>query len=345
MKRGGLYRKVASTTVLIALVASGCGGGSKGSSVEAVSSQVADICRTVGRGISSLDPAQSLTDVRSNANDASALYEDAVNSLKKLKLPTSDKSFDSDLQDLISSYEDQLDTLDAIAKAARENDQPTVDTKIEELNKQASDSNDLADSLSISRCQLDPVFESTTTTSTTTTTTSTTTTTTVPLTLPIATEPPPDTTPVTTPSNKTIISSSDLVPLGSYTFADAPDTAMNGFITLLNLSPTVAAQSGQIIGVDVIFDSSSSDLNRLFAFQSDTNPLPAGSFDEVSPYLTSGASTTPKTVGTINGIFWTDPDGTVNFAAAEQNVIVWAFAPNEGQLDQTLQAWGESISQ
>ena len=70
------------------------------------------------------------------------------------------------------------------------------------------------------------------------------------------------------------------------------------------------------------------------------------SVPELVPYSIHRAHVVREDLGGKgNGIFWTDPDGTVNFAAAEQNVIVWAFAPNEGQLDQTLQAWGESISQ
>lgn len=338
-------RVVASASVVVALVMTSCGGGSKAPNTEAFSDDLASICRTISRGVGDLDPASSLEKVRSNANDASALYDDAVTAIKKLKIPTSDKDFAADAQDLITSFEDQVDSLDAIAKAARDNDQETVDSKITKLNAQAAEGNDLADSLGISRCQLDPVFEAAP--ATTTTTTPATTEPSVPLTLPIATEPPqtipPDTVPPAS-GNKTVLSSSDLVPLGDYTFADAPETALTGFQTLLDLAPSVAAQSGRIAGVDVI-DSSGQTMGRLFAFESDTDPLTPGSFEEVTPYLTSDTPTTPKTVGTLNGLFWTDPDGTTNFAVGVANVILWSFAANETLLDQTLQAWGESISQ
>ncbi len=165
---------------------------------------MAGICRTINRGIGNLDAATSLDVVRKNATDASGLYEDGVNELKKLTIPTSDKQFASDMKDMITSFEDQLDTLDAIAKAAKENDQATVDSRMSKLTKQAKDSNDLADSLNISRCQLDPVFTASDTVPATIPATTPTTEAPVPLTLPIATEPPttippPTTFPVSTP--------------------------------------------------------------------------------------------------------------------------------------------------
>jgi hypothetical protein len=346
---GGMNKRMVAVGAATLFALAACGGGGGGAqSTEAFSDQLAGVCRTINRGIGDLDPAASLSEVRSNANDASALYEDALNELKKLKVPTADKQFKSDVEDLITSFEDQMDALDDIAKAARDNDQATVDSKIGRLNDLQGESNDLADGLNISRCQIDTVFEAATTT---TTTEAPTTTTSPPLTLPIATEPPttlppdtlpPDTTPAT--SNKTITPSTDLVPLGDYTFAEAPDTAMTGFQTLLDLAPSMAAQSGRIYGVDVI-DSAGSTMGRLFAFESDVDPLTPGSFEEVTPYITGDTPTTPKTVGTIDGLSWTDADGTHNFLAGVANVVLWSFAPDESLLDQTLQAWGESISQ
>lgn len=338
---------VVSASLVVALVLASCGGDGGAPSTDEVSDEVAAICRTIGRGIGDLDPAASLDDVRSNANDASALYEEAVNALERLKIPTSDGQFASDVEDLIASYEDQLDTLDDIARAARNNDQVTVDSKIDELNGLAADSNELAESLDISRCQLDPVFAAATPTTTATTPVTTPTTEpTVPLTLPIVTDPPETFPPETVPpsANKTIISSADMVPLGDYSFADAPDAAMNGFITLLDLAASVAAQSGRIAGVDVI-DSTGATMGRVFAFESDVDPLTPGSFEEVTPFLTGDTPTTPRTVGTIDGLFWADAEGTANFLAGVQNVILWSFAPTEELLLQTLQAWGESISQ
>jgi hypothetical protein len=336
-------RMVVAAALAVALTVASCGGGKAGPTTAAFSDQLAAICRTINRGIGNLDAPASLDDVHGNASDASALYEDGLTELKKLTIPSSDKQFAADVKDLISSFEDQLDTLDAIAKAAKENDQDTVDARMSKLTDQASESNDLADSLDISRCQLDPVFESVVTTPVTEPP--------VPLTLPIATLPvetippetiPPDTTPID--GNKTILSSADLVPLGDYTFADAPDEANSGFETLLDLAPSIAAQSGRITGVDVI-DSSGQTMGRVFAFESDTDPLTPGSFEEVTPYITSDTPTTPKTVGSLNGLAWTDADGTVNFLVGVQNVVLWAFAPSQDLLDAALQAWGESISQ
>ncbi len=345
-------RVVVSASVTVALALASCGGSSKASGTAAFSDQMAGICRTINRGIANLDPATSLEIVRKNATDASGLYEDGVNELKKLTVPTSDKQFASDVKDLITSFEDQLDTLDSIAKAAKENDQGTVNTRMAKLTKQAKQSNDLADSLNISRCQLDPVFSTTDTIpATTIPATTPTTEAPVPLTLPIATEPPTTIPPVTLPvsttplsGNKQIISSTNLVPLGNYSFADAPSTASSGFETLLDLAPSMAAQSGRISAVDVI-GSNGKTMGRIFAFESDTNPLPPGSFDEVTPFITNSTATSPMTVGTLNGLTWNDPDGTVNFLVGVTNVVLWSFAPTQDLLNSTLQAWGESISQ
>ena len=341
-------RVVVSASVTVALALASCGGGTKAPSTAAFSDQVAGICRTINRGIGNLDAATSLDLVRKNATDASSLYEDGVTELKKLTVPTSDKQFASDVKDLITSFEDQLDTLDAIAKAAKESDQSTVDARMTKLTKQAKESNDLADSLNISRCQIDPVF---TTTVDTVAPTTTTTEAPVPLTLPIATTPPTTIPPLTIPvattplaGNKQIISSKDLVPLGNYTFADAPSTASTGFQTLLDLAPSMASQSGRISAVDVI-DANGKTMGRIFAFESTTNPLTPGSFDEATPFITNSTPTAPMTVGTLNGLTWNDADGTVNFLVGVTNVVLWAFAPTQDLLNSTLQAWGESISQ
>jgi hypothetical protein len=337
-------KMMVSALIAAALVATSCGDDGSAPSADAVSDQLANVCRTIGRGINNLDAPTSLDDVRSNANEASALYEDGINELKKLKVPTNDQEFAGDVSDLIASFEDQLDTLDAIAKAAKESDQDTVDSKISTLSDQAADSNDLADSLDISRCQLDPVFEAAPPTTEP-----------VPLTLPIATSPPEtfpvetfpvDTAPLdTTPvSNKDVRSTADMVPLGDYTFADAPPDAMTGFQTLLDLAPSMAAQSGFISGIDVI-DLSGNTMGRVFAFEADVDPLTPGSFEEVTPYFTGDVPTTPLTIGTQAGVTWSDADGTAYFLLGVNNVVLWGLSPTADLLVPTLQAWGESISQ
>jgi hypothetical protein len=304
------------------------------------------VCHTIGRGIGNLDAATTLDQVRSNASDASALFEDGLNELKKLTIPSADKSFAADAKDMITSFEDQLDMLDGIAKSAKAGDQAAVDTKIGKLAALSAKSNDLADSLNISRCQLDPVF--TTTPSTTTSTTAPH----VPLTLPIATLPvdttpvettPPDTTPIA--SNKRKLSSSKLKPLGNYTFADAPDGALTSFQTLLDLAPSMAAQAGSITGVDVI-DPSGKSMGRVFVFQGDTDPLTPGSFDDVTPILSNNLPTSPMTIGTLDGVTFVDPsDGTNYFLYSVSNVVLWALSPSADLLLAALKAWGESIAQ
>jgi hypothetical protein len=331
-------RMVVSASLCVASIMSSCGGNSNVSTTSAFSDQLAGVCRTLGRGIGNLDAATSLDEVRSKATDASALYEDGINELKKLSIPTSDKAFEADAKDLIASFEDQLDTLDAIAKAAKESDQDTVDSRIGKLTDQAAGGNALADNLQVSRCRLDPVFEPAPTTTEPT-----------PLTLPIATLPPEtfpvDTAPLgTTPfGNKVVVSANTIVPLGDYTFADAPQDALNGFHALLDLSPLMAAQSGQISGVDVI-GSDGRPMGRVFAFESDTDLTP-GSLEQDTPFFTSDTPTTPLTVGTQEGVTWSDPDGTSYFLLGVSNVLLWALAPSADLLQPTLQAWGESVSQ
>ncbi|MDP9463736.1 MAG: hypothetical protein M3P52_03860, partial [Actinomycetota bacterium] len=194
-------------SVAFALALASCGSSGSPPSAEGFSDQVASVCRTIGRGIGNLDATTSLDEVRSNASEASALFEDGLNELKKLTVPSGDASFAADANDLIASFEDQLDSLDAIAKSARAGDQDAVDTRSGELTDQTGESNDLAESLDISRCQFDPVFVAAPPTTEPE----------VPLTLPIATVPeetippetvPPETTPIT--GNKVILSSSDL---------------------------------------------------------------------------------------------------------------------------------------
>jgi hypothetical protein len=338
-------RLVVAASVAIALVAASCGDDKASPTAEGYTDQLASVCRTIGRGIGNLDDATSLDEVSSNATDASELYEVGLNDLKKLAIPSNDQEFNGNAKDLIASFEDQLDTLDAIAKAAKESDQDAVDSRISRLSDQAADSNDLADSLDVSRCQLDPVFE-----------VAPPTTDPVPLTLPIATLPvetlpvetfPLETAPVdsTAISNKTIVSSDTLVPLGDdYTFADAPQDAILGFQTLLDLAPSMQAQSGQISGVDVL-DLDGQTMGRVFAFESDTNPLTPGSFDEATPYFTDDIPTTPLTIGTEAGVTWTDADGISYFLLGETNVVLWALAPSADLLEPALKAWGESISQ
>ena len=341
-------RVLVSASVIIALVVTSCGDDGSVTSTDAVADQLAGVCRTIGRGIGNLDAATSLDEVQANASDASALYESGLNELKKVEIPTNDRAFADDVEDLIASFEDQLDTLDAIVRAARDDDQAAVDSRISRLSDQAAESNDLADSLDVSRCQLDPVFEAAPPTTEPD----------VPLTLPTLPEEtfpvqtfPIDTSPIETVpidtvpvSNKVVVSSADMVPLGDYTFADAPVEAIESFHTLLDLAPSMAAQSGLITVVDVI-DLDGLTMGRVFAFEADIDPLTPGSFEEVTPYFTGDVATTPMTIGTQTGVTWSDPDGTAYYLLGVSNVVLWGIAPTADLLVPALQAWGESVSQ
>ena len=168
----------------------------------------------------------------------------------------------------------------------------------------------------------------------------------MPLTLPIVTLPV-HTTPLDTTapaSNKVVVSSSGLVPKGAYTFADAPDGAITSFQTLLDSAPSMAAQSGAVSGLDIT-DLNGQSMGRVFVFQSDIDPLTPGSFEEVLPYLSNDLPTTPRTIGTLDGVTFTDPDGTSYFLASISNVVLWALSTSADLLEPTLRAWGESIAQ
>ena len=106
----------------------------------------------------------------------------------------------------------------------------------------------------------------------------------------------------------------------------------------------MAAQSGRINAIDVL-DSTGSTMGRVFTFESDTGPLTPGSFEEVTPIITGDTPTTPKTIGTLDGLPGQIPTAPSISSSAIANVVLWSFAPSEELLDAALQAWGESISQ
>ena len=144
--------------------------------------------------------------------------------------------------------------------------------------------------------------------------------------------------------NKTILSGSDIVPLGDYTFTDTSDTSVTAFQSLLDAAPSMAAQSGTISGVDVI-DPNGQPMGRVFAFESDTDPLTPGSLDEVTPHLTDNIPTTPLTIDGLDGVTWSDSDGTTYFLIGVSNVLLWALAPTADLLEPAVHSLLESISQ
>ena len=104
----------------------------------------------------------------------------------------------------------------------------------------------------------------------------------------------------------------------------------------------MAAQSGSLGGVDVV-DSTGQTMGRVFVFVSDTSPLTPGSLEEVTPFITGSVPTTPANLSGLDGVTWTDHDGTVNFLVGVGADMLWVFAPSADLLGSTVQDFVESI--
>lgn len=128
---------VATAMVLGACGSDGGGGG------EAFTDQLQTECRTMARGLRSIDAPVKVEDFEQAANDASQVYADGLTALKKLEAP---KDQADDFKDLQTNFEDQVDVFDQIATAAKNGGAATVATKITSLTKITTDNAELADS-------------------------------------------------------------------------------------------------------------------------------------------------------------------------------------------------------
>src|SRR4051812_1241578 len=119
------HRMLVPAVALSALFLGACGsdgGGGGAAFTEALQTE----CRTMARGLRSIDAPTELADFDQAATDASKVYDDGLTAIKKLKAP--DDQAD-DFKKLQTNFADQVDVFDQIATAAKKDDAATVTTK------------------------------------------------------------------------------------------------------------------------------------------------------------------------------------------------------------------------
>jgi hypothetical protein len=338
-----MHRVLAPAAIVIAATLSACGSSGGGGGDSSFAGSVQDTCRTMARGLRNLDAPVKLKDFATVSDDASTIFQDGGAALKKLKAPS---KLTADFKELQSNFSDAVNLFDEIGSAAKKGDDATVTTKISSLSKLDADNSALAKSLDASACALDPVFTtappSTATPTTVPVVTSAPTTvppvteapttvpvvTSAPTTVPVATEVP--TTVADTGDNKVLVQvAAKLTPKGNYTFSDAGDDKVTLIRTAFNLSPTVAAQPGNMFGVDVTVGGVA--ITRIFAFVPTADTLSPGTTAELTTTLAGTAPTTPLTVGTLTGVQFTSGENLF-FLSESNNDIILAVGKDQQSL-------------
>ena len=111
------HRMMAPAIVLTVVALGACG--SDGGGGASFSDQLQNECRTMARGLRSIDAPTQLDDFEQAATDASKVYDDGLTALKKLDAP---KDQADDFKDLQTNFQDQTDVFDQIAAAAKKGD-------------------------------------------------------------------------------------------------------------------------------------------------------------------------------------------------------------------------------
>ncbi len=343
MKRATL---AIAATLLLGTTIVACGDDGGGGAAASFGDQIDDVCRDLDRALKKLPQAQNVADVKGLASDASTSYEDAVAEMQKIKLP-SDKGDARDAKDLIAGFEDQIDLLDQMSKAAGNDDVDTLTTKLKAFTDIADANADLADNLDAKRCAIDTSFtdfadapvDTVDTTPVDTTPVDTT-----PVTAPPETQPPSTAPPETQPNLETnkvsLDAASFLVPAGNFSFQDAPADTLSSWNTLLDLSSLIKPQPGTIGGVDV-FDGTGANIGRVFFMVADTTLTP-GSIEDLIPIVSSGALNVPATIGGVPGLKY-ESNGLFFFLASRDDVIVWVLSGADANLDPTLSDFFASL--
>ena len=333
-------KRLGGAVMLVALLgAAGCSDGG-GVSTGQFAGQVDDVCRSLDRDLAKLDQPATVADLVGYAGDASTAYEDALAALKKLATP-GDAGAVKDAKGLLANFNDQIDLLDAIAKAAGSADQATVDAKTAEFNQLVSDNADLADSLDAGRCALDPLAAVAPPTTTLPPTTTTPPTTQPPVTQPPVTQPPVTQPPVTGGEKTIVPLVTALAPNNGYTFADADESLATTFQILLEAASSTAPQSGRIAAVEV-FDGGAKPISRLFIFLPDS-PLPHAAVDELAGLLAGTDPLTPNEVGTLPGVSYTPADGGFFFVGSDSadsaGFLIWGVGADQDSLNKGIAAF------
>jgi hypothetical protein len=348
-----LVPAVALTAVFLGACGSDGGGGA------GFTEQLQTECRSMARGLRSIDAPTQLDEFEQAATDASKVYEDGLTAIKKLEAPD-DQS--ADFKDLQANFQDQVEVFDQIATAAKKDDAATVTTKLTSLSKITEDNVKLADSLDAKPCAFAAVFTAKPVAATTTTKPAPTTTeapattaaptTAAPTTIPPTTAAPPTTaSPTTVPATtaapaegvKTFTPFADrLTPKGAYSFTDTDAATVTAIRTALNRGPIYAAQSGTISAVDVI-DSAGTTIMRVFVFVSDTDELAPGTLAEAENTVSGGAPLTPATFAGVSGKTFPDPSGVTIFVAATGDTLLVAAGVTDAELDEGMTDLVESL--
>ena len=340
-------RRVGFAVVTIALVAS-CGGG--GETAASAGSKFNDICRTMKSSLSDLDPAADLSEVASNAKDASSILEDGLTDLKKITLPSNA----SDASDLLDNFADQLDAFDAIAKAAKADNAADVQSATDDLTKLNEDSNTLADDADASKCGFSDslilgLVQSSVTVETVPPTTAT-----VPETVPVDTVAP-DTVPLDTVPSDTV--PFDTAPIGDgtrvsidfaalltspngYTFENVDPDSLTPMDTLLSLNPATATATGSISGLN-IFGADGSYLGLLYLFLAE-NPLADDVLEQIRPQFDLDSLGVQTTIGEDVGYLTVAAD-SAEFYTANVDGVLWLLGSDEATVREAFQAFLDAL--
>jgi hypothetical protein len=334
--------------VALCVVSASCGGGddASGSYVD----QLEDACKTFENEIEDLDAADDLKAVEQNADDASALLEDAIADMEKVDLPSSA----DEAKDLIDNFGEQLDLIDDVAKAAGDDDADKVADALEDLGKVGADAAELADDIDARRCSFDedlftaalgggaiaappetdptnggpPITEPPITDPPITEPT-------VPeptVTQPPATEPPPE----GPEAAKTPIDVTQILPNPTEcAFVDPDDEILiTLFESLLNFDPTIRATTGAIGAVNISLAADGSNLGVMYLFTGD-GPLQATVEADLLPIFDGESTGVPLTVAGESGYLITGESGP-SFFSASVDAVIWVLGPTQAAIETAL---------
>jgi hypothetical protein len=302
------------------------GGGDKGSARDDFLDELEQVCRDATKRLDKIAAPTSIGEVASAAKTASKVFDDAINDLSSVKIPTDNKTFKNDAEDFIANLEDRVKALDDIEAAAISLDAAVTASKVARYGQFENDGDELADSLGARRCKFAPVFPDGSGTVDT-----------VPVdTTPVDTTPVDTAPPVTVDEgNKPFLSFGPLLPaVGTHRFEDISPDLIVTWRNLLQASSIMAPQGGTIGGVDVI-DENDTRFARAFLFVADATLVP-NSVEDLAAVLAEGAAITTVSIATLDGGQWTAADGTVNFVSSDGDVVLWIIALNPTDLESGL---------
>lgn len=254
-------RSFVAFTAVAALAATACGGGSGTLSSADFADVMGDICADTERGLDRLESPDDVAGLESFAQDASAVLTETRDRLADVKPPA---DVDADFKSFVANIEDQIDALDDLEAAGKNDDEAAADPVFTTLGDLNDERGQLGQELGVDDCTNND--ETTTSDPVATDAVTTDPAVTVALTLP-PTVPPataaPDTTPVdtatsdTTPSNGQLFTVVDLATVfvapENFTLVNSDPAAAQGFIDIVAAVPQLN-EGVQEMGVGVLLD-------------------------------------------------------------------------------------------